>query len=288
MKASMTSAALSAALFSQAALAATIGHSHGHMHRRVAAPHPALKEKRTTAVNFMSTTDVSYLQSKNILIGANEACATEATNAVTVGSTGGPFVVEFTNNHDEDIVLVVWSGKTAGQWGAIDATFIGAQQPDVTHTLQSNTSTWVSFDPAKAPGGTAVSGGWGAVYPGKGLSAVSGQLDNTIGEYTFSTANSFSTTDVSRLIQMKGNSMEIENYLNKADADDDSTNPACASTMDKCAFVCDDKSVLSCMFGALVDCVAGAAGNTADASGQDGGCAGMSASGGYMKVSFGS
>lgn len=279
MKSFVASAVLSAAVFAQVGLSASIGHVghvHGHSHANRRSASAEVVERRSVA--FMSPDDVTLLDNKGVKTGKNIDCKDKGDDPVTVGDDGGPFVVEFENKSEQDVVVVVWSGSS--QNGAVNAMFVGAHQPDVTHTLQANTTTTVSFNPAVAEG-NAISGGFAAVRTSVGLTEFSGQIDDTFGEYTFTTASQFSTTDVSRLINMKGNKMEIFNYKSKADAKTEE--PACASTMDKCSFVCPD-GANNCIVGKIINCPVGSPNTVSNESGMDGGCAGMTNTGGYVKV----
>ncbi|GAM90658.1 hypothetical protein ANO11243_087030 [Dothideomycetidae sp. 11243] len=279
MKSAVASAVLGAALLSSTSLAASIGHVHGanHVHRRAPTP-AAVNEKR--AVKFMTTEDVALIQSSGVLAGKNVAAAAGSTEAITVGQAGNaPFVAQLNNKSPNDLVAVVWAG--AGQWGAVSATFVGAQQADVTHGLKSNTSTWISFNPANAAG-NSLSGAISAVSADSGLSQY-GQVDNTWIEYTLSTENQFSTTDVSRLINMNGQKVEVLNYPSKQ-AFEDNAAPACTGDNEHYAYVCSGGAT-TCIAGSMIGTDVGAAGNTADASGMDGGCSGMP-TGGYMVINF--
>ena len=84
---------------------------------------------------------------------------------------------------------------------------------------------------------------------------------------------------------MNGNNMEIHNYANQADADDDAVEPACFSTMDKNVFVCPSGQT-TCMVGTIENCPVGTPNTTCNESKMDGGCSGLTAEGGWVVVNF--
>ncbi|PNS19286.1 hypothetical protein CAC42_2463 [Sphaceloma murrayae] len=284
MKSAIASAVLSAAALVNAA---SIPHGHAHTHTRRAAV-----EKREP-LQFMSASDVSRLASvvgfggatakptdnlvsQPIKTGLNLAAALNPKAPVTVGGDG-PFLVEFKNESPDDIVVVVWSNlNKANPW---DAAIVTQNAADITHTLRANTTTTVSFNPEVAPL-NKISGGWAAVYPDTIMN--NGFIFEPWGEYTFTKMSVFSTTDVSRVTNMKGHKTEIHNYANKGDA-----KPACSSTMNKCSFVCPDPDADFCKDNAYIqNCPVGTPGTTSSSDYAHGGCAGMRDDGGFMKVSF--
>ncbi|KAF4551316.1 Hypothetical protein D9617_14g077740 [Elsinoe fawcettii] len=276
MKSFIASAVLSAAALVNAA---SIPHGHVHTHIK------RNEVEKRAPVKFMSAADVSRLANvvdstwnaaSSILVGKNVAAADQPNAPVAVGGDG-PFLVEFCNDSEDDIVVVVWTdiGK-ANPW---DTANVKTEAPDVTHTLKANTTTTVSFNP-DAVAAKRISGGWAAVYPGTTMN--NGFIFNTWGETTFQTTDAFSTTDVSRLPNMNGNGMEIHNYNKKGDDE-----PICSSTMSKCSFVCPNKDDKMCTYGGYIqNCPVGTPGTTSSADLAHGGCGGLRKDGGYVKVNF--
>ncbi|KAG8632084.1 hypothetical protein KVT40_001224 [Elsinoe batatas] len=278
MKSFIASAVLGAAALANAA---TIPHGHAHTH------------VKRSPTQFMSLADVARLDSvegfggadatpasplskQGIKVGLNLAAATNPDAPVTVGGEG-PFKVEFFNESPDDIILVSWSnyGK-ANPW---DAAIVKDFQADVTHTLKSNTSTVISYDPSKCSTGS-ISGAFAAVYPDTIMN--NGFIFEPWGEYTFTKMSVFSTTDVSRATNMNGHKMAIHNFANEGDVA-----PACSSTWDKCSFICPDKSQQFCQYGVIIqNCPVGTPGTTSSSDYAHGGCAGMRNDGGYIRTHF--
>ncbi|KAF2225805.1 hypothetical protein BDZ85DRAFT_258114 [Elsinoe ampelina] len=276
MKSFIASAVLGAAALANAA---TIPHGHAHTH------------VKRSPIQFMSLADVARLDSvegfggenagpssvltaASVKIGANLAAAANPDAPITVGGDG-PFKVEFINESEDDIIVVAWSD--VGMSNPWDAAIVTKTQPAVTHTLQANTSTVVSFDPTKAGG--KLSGAWTAIYPDTILN--NGFIFEAWGEYTFTDMSVFSTTDVSRATNMNGHKMAIHNFANEGDAV-----PACSSTWDKCSFVCPEGQQF-CQYGVNIqNCPVGTPGTTSSSDYQHGGCAGMRNNGGYMRAHF--
>jgi len=138
--------------------------------------------------------------------------------------TDGDYTNEFTNSSPNPIYLVIWG--PAGSWVNVNA-------PLITVGLSPGQSTTISF-------ANGASGGWAGVYPDTKL--VNGQISNVWGEYTFN--GLYSTVDVSREVNMNGNSMSIQT-------------PNCLSDMNTCVFQCTGGAT-TCLTGyALVNCATG-------------------------------
>ena len=193
-------------------------HAHRMMHRRAA-----------SFANFLS--------SKAILPGTNSKSAPIRLAA------GGDYEVEFTNNSDDDeIVLLVWNMADGGgtysgnaitscSWcsGVAPAISVPLKKP----TADANNSIIVSFD-------QGISGGWGAAYQDtpSTMDVVNGggQLPNTIQEYTFTPDG---VVDTSLEIYSKGHGVSAQG-------------PVCSTSSNECVFTCDDTSATSCTTGYLL------------------------------------
>lgn len=214
----------------------------------------------------LTSADKTRLDTMGVLISENPTYSSDS--AMGVGS-GGPFVLDFTNESDDDIVLVLWSGTGYTAMAVCEST------ADFTISLAKHESTTISFNPDKASG-ASISGAFAAIYPDTVIN-YAGQVGNTWGEFTFVTSSEFSTLDVSRLVEQSGNSLSIQNYQSKGGSS------TCLSNMDTCVFVCTD-SASPCAY-AIENCTVGAAGNTVDTSRQDGGCD-YEGTSGYSAVTF--
>lgn len=277
MKSVIATAALGAALFGQAAIARSLGQHNAH-HMAHAAAHRRAEveeaEKRgliSSVISALSDADAAILEDLGVLSGANVGNSSDSTTPVTLGAYGGAYVAEFTNESDEDLILVVWdSGLKA--WVNVD-------QPAITRTLKVNHTVHVSFDPSVNNG--AVSGAWAMINTNTTL--VDGLVSNTWGEYTFEETGAFSTIDISREPNMDGSAMTIEIYETKADANDDTVDAACYADMKTCAFVCTDGSNTcgDANTYEIINC--SGAGTTSDGS-TNGGCAGMDSATGWIVV----
>lgn len=217
-------------------------------------------------------TDVTDLLSEffvpGVLQGHNYHA--QSGNPISLGSNG-PFQVEFQNSHSADIDLVLWSSYgQEGSWGVMT---VNVANPNITITIPANETRSVSFNPEAYTeengfpnAQQSISGAFAPLYPGT-TTAEFGGIDNTWGEFTFSSQTVFSTLDVSRLANMTGTPMQIETFASKG------AEQACMSDMNTCVYVCAEGEQ-SCNGAEASNC----AGNT--------GCMGMSPSGGYTLVTF--
>ena len=269
----VSSAVLATAVFGQAAIGATLAHQHSHAHlhhKKAPVAEVAVEEKRGLLSDALSGILSSCLSRLEVLEGANEPFG--EGSAIGLGGDGA-FQIEFQNKSPEEVVVVVWSGHD--QWSSIEAMEVRISQANITYPIAAGSSQIVSFDP-DCHTNSQISGAFAAVYADTVVS-YAGQISNTWGEFTFTTANEFSTLDVSRLVNMAGNDMTIQTYPSKGG------NLACTANMDTCAYVCADGST-SCPGGSMTSC--SGAGTTAGNWGADGGCSGMTASEGYVVVAF--
>jgi hypothetical protein len=135
--------------------------------------------------------------------------AKSSAGGVWIGG-GGPYTNNFQNNAGQDLILVVWE---KGQGYLVNAN--NANTALITSSLPAGSSLTISFADGQ-------SGAWAAIYPDT-TTLLSGQIKNTIGEYTFS---HLGAVDVSRMPTMSGHPMSI-------------TGPTpCVSDMNTCVFVC--------------------------------------------------
>jgi len=156
----------------------------------------------------LTSADETILTNLGCKIGTN---AVSNDGEVWIG-TDGATTNTYTNAAAEDIILVLWGA--AGSW-------VNANTPLITLSLAQGESTTLSF-------ADGVSGAWTAVYDGTGM--VDGQISNTWGEFT---TGEWGVVDVSREVNMNGNSMSIQT-------------PNCLTDMETCVFTCT---------GGLVSCL---------------------------------
>lgn len=199
-------------------------HNHAKRHSDMMRAHNearSLDRRDENALNTISAADSSKLLSIGLKsIGLNP---TKQGNVPWIGNDG-QFTNEYINESDEDLILVLWG--PAGSW-------VNAIQPQLTISIPNNSSKTVSFP-------VGWSGAWAPVYDGTKL--VNGQIYETWGEGTF--APPYSVVDVSREVNMAGNSMRI-------------ISPKCTSDMDTCVFKC-DAAVDQCLTGySLINCMTG-------------------------------
>jgi len=186
----------------------------------------------------------------------------ENNNHIWIGADG-PNTFTFVNGAPVPIIIVVWYAAMSDN----QASFMNARIASVTYSLpQKGDAVVVSL-------GNDVPGGWAALYNHQTRLTEFGQIDNTFGE--FSTGD-YATTDVSRLVNMAGNSMTIR-----------VGGPGgCLADMNTCAYAC-DKGYNSCGANgtySLLNCggVNGVSGNDPHGN-PTGGCQGWS-NGGHVEV----
>ncbi|KAL9084752.1 MAG: hypothetical protein Q9165_007927 [Trypethelium subeluteriae] len=231
-----SSIALALAALSIASTSAQPNHAHRRLHNRAA-------------------TVASILSDKAILQGQNSP-----TGSIRLGG-GGDYEVEFTNDSDEnELVLLVWNMAAGGSEYSGNAitscSWCNGQAPAISVPLTKSTngqnnSVTVSFD-------SGLSGGWGAAYSDTpstmDVQGSGGQLPNTIQEFTFSPTG---VVDTSREIYPQGHDVAAQG-------------PECGTSTSECVFTCDDSDA-ACTYGYLLHNCAGP-GQQGDNT-QSGGCA---------------
>lgn len=167
--------------------------------------------------SFSCSIVVAGLSSKDCDFIQNIGFAGQGTNPTTSSSPfwighEGPNTLDFTNDAATDVVLTMWY-REAGDDGA---SFVEANAPLITYSLAAGASVTISA-------ADGVSGGWSGVYYGSTVLTKYGQIANTWGEFT---TGQYGTVDVSRLVNMDGNSMSIK------------TNGGCTTDMSTCVYQC--------------------------------------------------
>jgi len=181
-------------------------------------------------------------------LGASVGLNPTSEGAVFIGP-GGAFESKVTNNAGSDIIWTCFTA--AGMW-------INANIPLITLSIPAGSTKTVSFS-------STFSGGCAAIYPDTILK--DGLIYNTLFEFTG--AGLYTTYDVSREVNMKGNDMYVKGKT-------------CVSDMNTCVFKCNDPSAESCITGySIHNCDAATGGGVGhDSTGAaSGGCTDLGASG---------
>ncbi|RYP16834.1 hypothetical protein DL765_004855 [Monosporascus sp. GIB2] len=154
------------------------------------------------------------------------------------------------------LTVIIWNFPP----GDFEASFMNVRQPQISYSLP-RTGDSVTISVARD-----VSGAFGALYGRTTTLSQWGQLYNTWGEFT---TGDWATVDVSRLVNMGGNDMEITVRDN-----------GCVSDMNRCSFWCKN-NMLTCGESGTYDLVncqpgsqPGATYGSWDGINPDGGCQG--------------
>ncbi|KAM3085595.1 hypothetical protein ACMFMG_002665 [Clarireedia jacksonii] len=189
--------------------------------------------------------------------------AKAANGGAWIGSQG-PNTFAFTNKAAVPVTAIIWT-QAAGDY---QSSFMNARKPAISYSLGAGQTVTVSM-------ANGVSGGWAALYNGQTTLSKYGQINNTWGEFT---TGASATVDVSREVNMGGNSMSIT-----------VGGSGCVSNMSKCVFQC--KSGNTCGDSGTYNLVGCAAGSQKGATfgtfdnNPSGGCQGFS-NGGHVTVTF--
>ncbi|KAI9647262.1 hypothetical protein NHQ30_003645 [Ciborinia camelliae] len=178
---------------------------------------PAALSSSSTAQSFscaspvagLTAADCTYMSTTLKMAGMGTN-AQAPNGGVWIGSQG-PNTFPFTNNAAVPITVIIWTGA-AGDYGS---SFMNARAPQISYSLNAGQTVTISM-------ANGVSGGWAGLYDRKTTLSQYGQINNTWGEFT---TGAYATVDVSREVNMKGNSMSIQVA-------------GCTSDMSKCVFTC--------------------------------------------------
>ncbi|KAK0702562.1 hypothetical protein B0T21DRAFT_405649 [Apiosordaria backusii] len=187
----------------------------------------------------------------------------------------GPNTFTFINGAGVPIILVMWYALLNDN----TASFMNVRRPEISYSLPE-TGSAVEISAANG-----VPGGWSLLYNHSTTLSEYGQIANTFGEFS---TGIYATIDVSRLVNMAGNSVMVRVFKGEP-ALDTTLQPVCVSDMRTCAYVCTSKSVRSC--GAtgtyqLINCGGqNAVAGIDDHGNPTGGCQGW-ANGGHIEVIF--
>lgn len=209
--------------------------------------------------------DCQYMSSIEMAgVGINAA---ESNGNIWIGEDG-PNTFTFTNNADPPapVTLVMWDNPE----GDFGSSFMNDRIPKITYSLEAaGDSVTISLE-------NGVSGGWSGLYNRMTTLSAYGQIYNTWGEFT---TGDYATVDVSREVNMSGNTMSV------------SVETGCKADMDNCSFQCKDGAnecgdpgtydLLNCS----PDTNPNAATGTVDGVNPEGGCMGWD-NGGHLDIEF--
>lgn len=189
--------------------------------------------------------------------------AKAANGGVWIGSQG-PNIFAFTNSADVPVTVIVWT-QAAGDY---QSSFMNARKPQVSYSIAAGQTVTISM-------ANGLSGGWAGLYNENTTLSQYGQVYNTWGEFT---TGAYATVDVSREVNMGGNSMSIQVG-------------GCTSNMSKCVFTCNSGNTCGTAGSySLTNCAAGSQTGATyglDGGQPSGGCQGFN-NGGKVTVTFSS
>jgi len=167
------------------------------------------------------------------------------------------------------MTVIVWDFPA----GDFEASFLNVRQPKISYSLPKVGDT-VTISLANG-----ISGGFASLVTGRTRLSNFGQLDNTWGEFT---TGSWATVDVSRLVNTRGDPMNIKVQ-----------GSGCVTDMDTCVFTCKNQALTFCGQSGeynLTNCAngsqPGATLGTNDGTNPEGGCQGWS-NGGKLDIGLG-
>ncbi|KAH6871417.1 hypothetical protein B0T10DRAFT_450427 [Thelonectria olida] len=230
----------------------------------------ALIQKRSFSCNNL----VTGLNSGDCQWMSTIGMAGQGTNAVSNNGNiwiggDGPNTFTFTNQASSPsnvpVTLILWDNPP----NDYQSSFMNVRTPKISYSLP-NVGNSVTISLANG-----VSGGWAALNNHATTISQYGQIYNTWGEFT---TGSYATVDVSRLVNMGGNTMSVK------------VSTGCVSNMNTCVFTCYNGNTCGTSGSyQLVNCAAGSQPGASYGmydGNPSGGCQGWS-NGGHLDISLG-
>jgi hypothetical protein len=224
--------------------------------------------------SFSCSSLVTGLSSADCQWMSSIGMAGQGTNAVSNNGNiwiggDGPNTFTFTNQASSPsavpVTLILWDNPA----NDYQSSFMNVRTPKISYSLP-NVGNSVTISLANG-----VSGGWAALNNRATTLSQYGQIYNTWGEFT---TGSYATVDVTRLVNMGGNTMSVK------------VSTGCVSNMNTCVFTCNSGNTCGDSGSySLLNCAAGsqpgASYGVYDGN-PSGGCQGWS-NGGHLDISLG-
>ncbi|KAK0616782.1 hypothetical protein B0T14DRAFT_604990 [Immersiella caudata] len=185
---------------------------------------------------------------------------TNSDSRIWIGNNG-PNIFTFTNRASVDIVLVLWDSSNG-----YASSFVTAHAPKLTYSIPRGSSINVSL-------ANGVTGAYSAIYDRTTVISPNGQVFNTWGEFT---TGNHATIDISRLINMGGNSFSAR------------VSTGCVADNSRCAYICKWGKNTCWESGTydLIGCIDQKNNNAWYGANPEGGCAGWDSGSGRISAEF--
>ncbi|KAH7025878.1 uncharacterized protein B0I36DRAFT_365527 [Microdochium trichocladiopsis] len=212
----------------------------------------------------LSKADCDHMS--NIGMAGQGVNSKSSSGKIWIGTDGANQFIFKNTGAGPPLTVIVWDFPA----GDYEASFMNVRKPKIAYSLPNvGDSVTVSV-------GNGVSGAFSFLANHKTVLSQYGQIYNTWGEFT---TGDYATVDVSRLVNTRGNPINIKVQKN-----------GCVSNMDKCVFQCKNSALTFCGESGsynLVNCEngsqSGASKGTWDGINPEGGCQGWS-NGGKLEI----
>ncbi|KAK1833455.1 hypothetical protein QBC39DRAFT_46941 [Podospora conica] len=172
-------------------------------------------------VEGLSLEDCEHMASIGMFSQGDNSFAEEEDPHGTWIGDDGPNTFCFINKAGVPLTIVLWNmGPDDDQ-----ASFMNVRAPKITYSLPS------SGDSVIVSLANGVAGGFSAIWDRTTTLSQWGMIDNTMGEFS---TGAYATIDVSRLVNMSGNSMTVF------------VQGGCVASMSRCVYQCSGADSESC------------------------------------------